>query len=138
VAGRVVVDLKTGRRQRVHADDLRFYALLDTLRVGVPPFSLVGYYLDEGAFALEQVTADTLEAARRRTVDGTTRLAHLAAGLRSPSATPGPTCRWCRLRDACPEAAAAAAAEDDGEVVDGDGVVDGPGRRSGEPGLGQL
>jgi hypothetical protein len=120
VAGRVVVDIKTGRRQRVHADDLRFYDLLDTLRVGVPPFSLVSYYLDEGRFAFETVTAQTLEAAVRRTVDGATRLAQLAAGLRSASVTPGPTCRWCRRRDDCPEAAAAGTAG------------------SGEPGLDEL
>jgi hypothetical protein len=105
VAGRIVVDIKTGRRQRVHADDLRFYALLDTLRVGVPPFSLVSYYLDEGEFAPETVTEETLEVAVRRTVDGATRLAQLAAGLRSPVATPGPTCRWCRIRVTCPAAA---------------------------------
>jgi len=110
VAGRLVVDLKSGRRQRTHADDLRFYALLDTLRVGVPPFALVGYYLDEGEFTVEEVVEDTLEVALRRTVDGATRLAQLAAGLRSAAVTPGPTCRWCRLRDTCPEAAAAAAA----------------------------
>jgi hypothetical protein len=122
VAGRVVVDLKTGRRQRVHADDLRFYALLDTLRVGVPPFSLVGYYLDEGEFSVEEVTEQTLEVAVRRTVDGVTRLAQLAAGLRSPAVVPGPTCRWCRLRDTCPAASA----------------FGGGGSGSGEPGLDEL
>jgi hypothetical protein len=115
IAGRVVIDLKTGRRQRVHADDLRFYALLDTLRVGVPPFSLVSYYLDEGAFAAEEVTEHTLEVAVRRTIDGATRLAELAAGLRSPAVVPGPTCRWCRLRDTCPEAATRPGDEDSGE-----------------------
>jgi hypothetical protein len=122
VAGRVVVDLKTGRRQRVHADDLRFYALLDTLRVGVPPFSLVGYYLDEGEFSVEEVTEQTLEVAVRRTVDGVTRLAQLAAGLRSPAVVPGPTCRWCRLRDTCLAASA----------------FGGGGSGSGEPGLDEL
>jgi hypothetical protein len=115
VAGRVVIDLKTGRRQRVHADDLRFYALLDTLRVGVPPFSLVSYYLDEGEFSVEEVTEQTLEVAVRRTIDGATRLAELAAGLRSPAVVPGPTCRWCRLRDTCPAAITGSDANGSGE-----------------------
>jgi hypothetical protein len=112
-AGRVVVDLKTGRRHSGHVDDLRFYALLDTLRVGVPPFSLVTYYLDAGELAAEEVTEDVLEAAVRRTVDGARRLVELTAGLRSPATTAGPTCRWCRLRSSC-DAAAPADPLDDG------------------------
>jgi CRISPR/Cas system-associated exonuclease Cas4 (RecB family) len=100
-AGRVVVELKTGRRHAGHADDLRYYALLDTLRSGVPPFSLVGYELDAGRFSVEPVTEATLEAAVRRTIAAATKLLELRLGLRSPAATPGPTCRWCGLRDTC-------------------------------------
>jgi hypothetical protein len=101
-AGRVVVDLKTGGRHAGHLDDLRFYALLDTLRVGVPPFSVVGYYLDSGTFTAEEVTEPVLEAAVRRTVAAVTKLVELRLGLRTPSRTPNVTCRWCRLRDDCP------------------------------------
>jgi hypothetical protein len=106
-AGRVIVDLKTGGRHGAHADDLRFYALLDTLRVGVPPFLLVGYYLDTGSFSTETVTEDVLEAAVRRTVGAARRIIQLRLGLRSPATTPGPTCRWCRNNDTCEDALAA-------------------------------
>lgn len=100
-AGRVVVDLKTGGRHGGHLDDLRFYALLDTLRVGVPPFSVVGYYLDSGTFTAEEVTESVLESAVRRTVAAVGRMVELRAGLRSASRTANPACRWCRLRDDC-------------------------------------
>lgn len=105
-AGRVVVDLKTGGRHGGHVDDLRFYALLDTLRSGVPPFRLVSYYLDSGTFSVEDVTPDVLEAAIRRTVAGATRIIELQLGMRSAAISPNPSCRWCPLRAACDGAAA--------------------------------
>lgn len=101
VAGRVVIDLKTGNRHAGHTDDLRFYALLDTLRVGVPPFRLVGYYLDSGQLSCEDVTEDVLEAAIRRVVGATRKIVELELGMRSPAITPNPSCRWCRLRNGC-------------------------------------
>jgi hypothetical protein len=114
VAGRVVIDLKTGGRHAGHTDDLRFYALLDTLRTGVPPFRLVGYYLDSGQLSAEDVTEDVLEVAVRRVVAATTKIVELRLGLRSPTVTPNPTCRWCVLRDECEGAAAWEANEDPG------------------------
>lgn len=111
VAGRLVVDLKTGGRHAGHTDDLRFYALLDTLRSGVPPFRLVGYYLDSGQLAVEDVTEDVLEVAVRRVVAATTRIIELTLGVRSPTVTPNPSCRWCRLRHECDGALAWDAAE---------------------------
>jgi PD-(D/E)XK nuclease superfamily len=44
----LIIDLKTGHPSMVHPADLRFYALLETLRVGVPPFRLASFYLDSG------------------------------------------------------------------------------------------
>ena len=116
-AGRVVVDLKTGNRHAGHVDELRFYALLDTLRSGVPPFRLVRYYLDAGDLVTEEVTSDVLEAAVRRTVDATRKLIELRAGLRSPQVTPNPACRWCCIRDECDGAAAYESAWEDAETA---------------------
>lgn len=100
-AGRLVVDLKTGGAHPGHADDLRFYALLDTLRSGVPPFRTAGYYLDAGTFRTEDVTADVLDVALRRTVATVTKLLELRLGLRSAAVTPNHACGWCRERRAC-------------------------------------
>ncbi|MBI1845121.1 MAG: PD-(D/E)XK nuclease family protein [Actinobacteria bacterium] len=100
-AGRLIVDFKTGRPGPHHTDDLRFYALLDTLVIGIPPFRLAGYYLDEASFHPENVTEQVLEAAARRTIAGVTRLIELQLGLRSPQITPNPACGWCALRPTC-------------------------------------
>ncbi|MGI9032702.1 MAG: PD-(D/E)XK nuclease family protein [Acidimicrobiales bacterium] len=96
----LVVDLKTGRPHSSHLDDLRFYALVQTLRVGVPPFRVASYYLDTATFHHEDVTVDTLAAAAHRALQGVAKLVELAAG-RPPTVTPGPQCGWCRLADAC-------------------------------------
>lgn len=100
-AGTLVVDLKTGGVSPGHLDDLRFYALLETLRVGVPPFRLASYYLDAGTFTAEDVTDAVLEVAVLRTVAGARKIVELRIGLRSPSVTPNPACRWCVVRQDC-------------------------------------
>lgn len=100
-AGKVIVDLKTGTPNPVHRDDLRFYALLETLRLGVPPRLIASFYLDLGIAHTETVTVDVLDAAVARTVDGARRLAALRAGTAAPVFRPSPSCRWCPVLDGC-------------------------------------
>ncbi len=100
-AGKVLVDLKTGSFAPVHVDDLRFYALLDAIRVGVPPRRLATYYLDAGRFVCEDVTEAMLFSATARVVDGVRHLVDLRTGARTPLARVGPACRWCPLLDGC-------------------------------------
>ena len=100
-AGVLIVDFKTGRPGRACADDLRFYALLETLRTGVPPFRVASWYLDSGRFHAEDVTEDLLAGAARRAVDGARALYELRLDGRSPRILPGPTCGYCRERATC-------------------------------------
>lgn len=100
-AGKVVVDLKTGGFVPGHVEDLRFYALLDTLRVGVPPRLLASYYLDAGILQPEPVTEDLLWAAVARVVDGIDRMVELRHGGETPKRRPSAVCRWCSLREEC-------------------------------------
>lgn len=100
----LLVDLKTGRPTATHVDDLRFYALLETLRVGVPPFRVASWYLDAGQWHHEDVDRDVLRTAVRRTVDGVVRLVELRVDGRPPRLQPGPTCGYCVLRADCPGA----------------------------------
>ena len=116
-AGKVIVDLKTGRRHRsAHREDLRFYALLETLKLGTPPRTLATYYLESAEIDAEDVTEELLEVALNRTVDGIGRYAELH-GYPGPAAEPikrpGPPCRWCDLFEECSEGQAF--------VADGDG-----------------
>ena len=94
-AGKVLIDLKTGGFAPVHLDDLRFYALLETIRIGVPPRLVATYYLDSGTPRTESVTVGLLEATVARVADGVDRLVGLAHGTVEPRLRPGPACRWC-------------------------------------------
>ena len=98
----LLVDLKTGlRRPASERQELRFYALLLTLKYGQPPFRWATYYVAEGAWDAEDLHEDLLWTAVRRTVDGVAQAARIAAGgdLRLH---PGDQCRFCTRRDGCP------------------------------------
>jgi hypothetical protein len=116
-AGKVLIDLKTGGFSPTHADDLRFYALLETMRIGTPPIRLATYYLDSGRPHPEAVTPDVLRTAVRRLIDGATRLVELCHHDHPPRLRPGPACGWCPLRATCAERVPG---PDEGGSADGD------------------
>jgi len=102
-ARKVLLDLKTGSFHAHHRDDLRFYALLETLKLGTPPRLLGTYELDAGVLHREDVTLDVLVSAVRRTIDGVIRLVQLRHGGDevTPTLRPGGLCRFCDLADSC-------------------------------------
>jgi hypothetical protein len=93
--------MKTGLRYQGHADDLRFYALIETLRIGVPPFRVATFYLDTARWDAEDVTETLLEVAARRTIDGAVKLAELRLGERQAVIKPGPGCSHCSEHHDC-------------------------------------
>jgi hypothetical protein len=99
---KVIVDLKSGRRSAQHREDLRFYALVETLCRDVPPRALATFYLDAGLPDVEAVTVGVLRSALRRTLDAIERMVALHAEERAPRRTPNIACRWCTIIDACP------------------------------------
>lgn len=104
-----LIDLKTGLRRRWHRHDLRFYALLATLKLGSAPFRVSTYYLDEADWESEDVDDDTLEAALRTVVEKVRRAAVLKFRRPEDAAlglVPGPACRWCARAPTCPAAPA--------------------------------
>ena len=98
---KVIIDLKTGRLLHRHREDLRFYALVETLVRDVPPRLLASYSLDSAAADTEDVTADLLRSTLRRTLDGLERMIEIRFEGRSPTRSPGPACRWCSIRSEC-------------------------------------
>ena len=102
VAGKVLIDLKTGMFSPTHVDDLRFYALVETLRLGTPPRRLATHYLDSGRLQPEDVTEDVLYAAVARTAEGVARIVELHHDGREPVYRTGPVCRWCPVYEDCP------------------------------------
>ena len=95
LAGKVLIDLKTGGFSSQHLDDLRFYALIEAVRLGTPPRLLATYYLDQGRFLPEAVTEDLLYSTVARVIDGIERILDTRKRSREPRTAPGPACRWC-------------------------------------------
>ena len=103
---RVIIDLKTGRLTSTHRDDLRFYALVETLKSRQVPRLVASFSLDASRLDEEQVSEDVLQAAVRRTARGAIAIAQLRSGEREPTVRPGPQCRWCPVSADCAEGSA--------------------------------
>ena len=100
---KLIVDLKTGRVIMRHREDLRFYALVETLSRQVPPRRLASFYLDAAQPIVEDVTENMLRSTLRRTLDGINALIELEVEERPPRRSPGPQCRWCTVAKDCSE-----------------------------------
>jgi CRISPR/Cas system-associated exonuclease Cas4 (RecB family) len=100
---KVIIDLKTGRVSQRHREDLRFYALVETLVRDVPPRKLATFYLDSAEPVVEDVTEGVLRTALRRTLDGIHRLIQLQVEGDPATKKPGTSCRWCPYRNECTE-----------------------------------
>jgi PD-(D/E)XK nuclease superfamily protein len=107
---RVLIDLKTGRAWPDHPEDMRLYALLYTLRYGVPPFRVATLFLSSGVPQAELVSEEVLEHAADRLAAAVRTSIALAAGA-APELRPGPHCGRCPRRSSCPAVAALAADE---------------------------
>lgn len=117
VARVLLVDFKGGSPHHTHADDLRFYALLETIRIGVPPFRVASYYLEAARWVHEDITEDVLESAAMRVAEGVARIIELRIDRREPATSPGPLCRSCSERAVCPGAAVWAEMQDEGDLA---------------------
>jgi len=95
-----LVELKSGARRLEHRGDVHFYALLETLRSGAPPFRIATYYSSSGELDAEQVGEDVLIGALQRTLAGAERLCRLASGT-MPARTANPLCAWCGELPGC-------------------------------------
>jgi hypothetical protein len=104
---RLAIDLKTGRAWSEHAEDMRFYALLLTLRFGVPPYRVATLYLDSGEWQAEDVDERVLERAADRVIAAARSAAASDSG-RPPELRPGPYCTWCPRAHTCPASQALA------------------------------
>lgn len=101
--GTRLIELKSGNMYHAHLDDLRFYALLETLRRRVPPLRIALYYTDSGECIVEEVTEETLDAASRRVVDGLTAICRTQyLSFEDLTLSPGHACVRCLAASYCP------------------------------------
>ncbi|MSO37389.1 MAG: hypothetical protein EXQ69_03970 [Acidimicrobiia bacterium] len=101
-AGVFIADLKTGFERHDNLYDVRFYALLETLRSSVPPFRIAVYYLDSGQCDWLDVTEDLLRSEVRRVLDGI-EVFHRVRNQRKDQLVRNPNglCPYCSLIDDC-------------------------------------
>ena len=119
---KVIIDLKTGWVSPKHREDLRFYALVETLRTHVPPRKLASFYLDAGEPVVEDVTEGVLRTATRRLLDAINAEIELRFEDREPVKRPGRSCRWCPLQPECAEGRAFLSGGDEQEPYEPDGA----------------
>lgn len=98
---KVIIDLKTGRAAAAHYDDLRLYALIDFLAIGMPPRKVASYYLDSAEIHHEDITEGTLLSAARRLQDGLVRAIELKYAHAPAARRPSGICNWCTLNTDC-------------------------------------
>lgn len=110
---KVIIDLKTGWVSPKHREDLRFYALVETLRTQIPPRKIASFYLDAGEPVVEDVTERILLSASRRMLDAVNAEIELRFEGRTPVKRPGVSCRWCPLQSECAEGQAYLTGGDD-------------------------
>lgn len=111
-ARRLALDLKSGSAWPEFPEDMRLYALLLTLRHGVPPFRVASVFLDSGEWQAEDVEERTIFHAADRLITAARSAAELLAGT-APRLKPGPYCSWCPRRETCPAYAEALRLRDD-------------------------
>jgi PD-(D/E)XK nuclease superfamily len=102
-ATRLAIDLKTGGAYPAYAEDNRLYALILTLRFGVPPYRVASFFLESGTWQAEDVAEEMLVHAADRVIDAARAAAALRQG-RDAVLTPGPWCAWCPRAQVCPAA----------------------------------
>jgi hypothetical protein len=99
-----MLDLKTQDAWTEHAEDMRFYALLATLRFGIPPARVATVYLTSGSWQPEDVDDRCLDRAAERVIAGIESAARARSGA-DPVLTPGRHCSWCPRARTCPASA---------------------------------
>jgi hypothetical protein len=106
----LLIDLKTGMpRGQQDRDELRFYALLATLRDGSPPFRWATLYVTEGRVEHEDLSEAVLAVAAERVADAirqAARIVRVTQGEAEEHLVGGAWCSRCRRESACPVAGA--------------------------------
>jgi hypothetical protein len=115
---KVLIDLKSGRVYDRHREDLRFYALVETLAREVPPRTVASFSLEAGEAVVDEVTEGLLRTSLRRTLDAIERMVELTVEGRPPRPAPSAGCFRCRELAELPDS-------DDPSADDVDLVTDG-------------
>lgn len=101
----MLIDFKTGDVKDEHLDEARLYALVSTLRHGVPPWRSLIYSLSSGDYTDPDITPEVLLETVDKVVFGVNSMVDSLAEVRPATLSPGNHCRFCPVKDACPASA---------------------------------
>jgi len=102
----LLIDLKSGDIKDEHLDEAYFYALVATVRHGVPPWRSLVYSLASGDYTTPDISGDILLETAERVGAAVNALVDVLTERRTPDLRPGTHCRWCPARSSCPAASA--------------------------------
>lgn len=97
----LLVDLKTGAIKDEHVFEAQYYALVSSLRHGVPPWRSLIYSLASGEYTEPDMTTDILIEAADMLVSSVNAYVDVLTEVRPPSLSPGVQCRWCPAKATC-------------------------------------
>jgi hypothetical protein len=100
----LLCDLKTGSLSEHHEIEADFYALVATLRYGVPPFRSTVYSLASGTWTDPDVGAMRLHRVADQVVVAANSIVDMLTSAREAELSGGIWCRWCPARETCPSA----------------------------------
>lgn len=101
----LLCDFKTGGIGDEHLLEAGFYALVSTLRYGIPPFRSVIYSLASGEWTEPaDVTADWLWEVADIVGRAVNSYVEVLTEARQPEFGPGRHCEWCPAKETCPAA----------------------------------
>ena len=100
----LVVDLKSGGLADHHQLEADFYALVTTLRYGVPPFRSVVFSLASGEWTTGEITEERLIETAATVARAVTSTVDVLADKRPAVLTGGTWCRYCPVRTTCASA----------------------------------
>jgi hypothetical protein len=97
----LLIDLKSGDIKDEHQEEAQFYALVATVRHGVPPWRSLVYSLASGEYTRPDVSGEILLETAERVGAAVNALVDVLTERRTPDLRPGSHCRWCPAKTTC-------------------------------------
>lgn len=97
----LLLDLKSGDLKDEHQEEAQFYALVATVRHGVPPWRSLVYSLASGEYTRPDVSGEILLETAEKVGAAVVALVDVLTERRTPDLRPGSHCRWCPAKTTC-------------------------------------
>ena len=97
----MLIDLKSGNLKPEHDQEANFYALVSTLRHGVPPWRSLIYSLSSGDYSEPDVNEKILFETAESVVKEVNNYIEIMTEERVAKLTPGDQCNYCPVSESC-------------------------------------